>query len=292
MPTVFSKLWPAVIASYSVQVAAASIFVPLKTEKYYDLLGATGHLVSATVSIYGPSIYKHFKAGGSLMAYRLPPLASFAPRQLVITLALSIWAARLGTFLFHRITNAGSDSRFDKIKQQPLRFFTAWVIQGTWVSLIGLPVWLTNAVPVSQTRAWGRLDTAIIAFTALSLGAEILADRQKSIWRQEQKEGKHQEKFITSGLWSISRHPNYVAEIAFQTSLFALACRSLVVPGIPAAAVGLAATSPLFTYFILRYVSGVPMLEKAAKKKWGDDPAWKQYTRTTPVFFPWAPIYD
>jgi steroid 5-alpha reductase family enzyme len=83
----------------------------------------------------------------------------------------------------------------------------AWLIQGTWVSLIGLPVWLTNAVPVVQTRPWGRLDTAIITFAALSWGAEILADRQKSAWKAEQKEGKHQEKFITSGLWSVSRHP-------------------------------------------------------------------------------------
>jgi len=292
MSTIFSKLLVPLAASYGVQVAAASIFVPLKTEKYYDLTGATGHLLSAAVSIYGPSIYKHFSSGGSLLAYRLPPLTTFAPRQLVITLALSLWAARLGVFLFHRISNAGSDSRFDKIKQQPVRFFTAWVIQGTWISLIGLPVWLTNAVPVAKTRSWGRMDTAIIAFAALSWGAEILADRQKSVWKQEQKEGKHQEKFITSGLWGVTRHPNYVAEVAFQTSLFALSCRSLMVPGIPYAAVGLAATSPLFTYFILRYLSGVPMLEKAAKKKWGDDPAWKKYSQTTPVFFPWAPIYD
>ena len=75
MPTIFSKLWPSVIAAYGVQVAAASIFVPLKTEKYYDLMGATGHLVSATVSIYGPSIYRHFKSNGSIISYRLPPLA-------------------------------------------------------------------------------------------------------------------------------------------------------------------------------------------------------------------------
>ncbi|PVF97129.1 DUF1295-domain-containing protein [Serendipita vermifera] len=291
IPTIFSKLWVPVAASFGLQLSAASVFVPLQTEKYYDLFGAIGHLTSAGVSLFGPSIYNHWKAGGTLVSYRLPPLQTFAPRQLAITLALSLWAARLGTFLFSRIRQAGKDSRFDEVKRNPGRFTFFWFMQGTWVALIGLPIWLTNALPPSQIRPWGPWDAAILALGALSLGAEALADRQKSVWKQEQKERKHQEKFISSGLWAWSRHPNYVAEVGFHASIATLACRSLITPGVPRAAVGLALVSPIFTYGLLRYLSGVPPLERAAKKKWGNDPAWKEYTRKTPVFWPWAPIY-
>jgi len=292
MSTIFSKLQVPLAAAYILQVGAACLFVPLQTEKFYDLTGATGHLVCAGVSLYGPSVYQHYKAGRALSAFRPPPLNAFAPRQLIITFALASWAARLGTFLFQRISKDGKDSRFDKIKVKPTRFFLSWVIQGTWVALIGLPIWLTNAVPLGLTRPWGPWDTAITAVAALSWGVEILADRQKTVWKKEQREGKHHEKFITSGLWAWSRHPNYIGEVAFQTSLFALACRSLVAPGIPSTAVGLAAISPVFTYLILRYLSGVPPLERGANKKWGDDPAWKAYKHKTPVFWPWARIYD
>lgn len=88
MSAIFSKLWPTVAAAYGVQVAAASIFVPLKTEKYYDFMGATGHIVCATVSIYGPSIYKHFKSGGSALAYRFPPL-TVSDQQATVVLFLN-----------------------------------------------------------------------------------------------------------------------------------------------------------------------------------------------------------
>lgn len=153
-------------------------------------------------------------------------------------------------------------------------------MQGTWIALIGLPVWLSNALPPSRTRPWGPWDTAILAFGALSLGAEILADEQKSVWRKEQKKGKHQEKFISSGLWAWSRHPkcvpfpsfsrihetyhlySYVAEVGIHASISALACRSLVAPGVPGTAVGLALLSPVFTYYILRYVRFLPPHEK------------------------------
>jgi hypothetical protein len=75
MPSVFSKLLVPIGVSYAVQLAAAAVFVPQRTEKYYDFMGATGHLVSAAMSLYGPSIYKHLTQGGQLLAYRLPALS-------------------------------------------------------------------------------------------------------------------------------------------------------------------------------------------------------------------------
>ncbi|CCA71256.1 hypothetical protein PIIN_05195 [Serendipita indica DSM 11827] len=292
MPTIFSRLWVPAAFAFGTQIAAASIFVPLKSEKYYDFLGGTGHIIAAGISLYGPTLYQHLAASKPLATYRFPALSTFAPRQLVITAAFGFWAARLAVFLFHRISKEGKDSRFDQIKQNAPRFFMAWVIQGAWISIVGLPVWLTNAVPGVLTRPWGRPDVALLGAAALCLGTEMLADYQKSAWRAEKNQGKHQEKFINRGLWSLSRHPNYVAEIGLHTCIWGLATRSLYAPGVPGIAVAIAATSPLFTYYILRYLSGVPLLERAANKKWRDDPNWKHYKQTTPVFWPWAPIYD
>jgi steroid 5-alpha reductase family enzyme len=110
----------------------------------------------------------------------------------------------------------GKDSRFDKIKVKPTRFTIAWAMQGTWVTLIGLPVWLVNAVSVAKTRPWGPWDTAFITLAALSLTAEVIADRQKSVWRERKEQGKHQEKFLSTGLWAWSRHPKLVFYLAFR----------------------------------------------------------------------------
>lgn len=106
-----------------------------------------------------------------------------------------------------RTLSEGKDSRFDEIKTQPARFFSFWVGQATWVALVGTPVWLSNALPASSTRPWGRWGTAITALVALSWGVEILADRQKSAWRKGLKEGRHHEKFVHGGLWGLTRHP-------------------------------------------------------------------------------------
>ncbi|GAW07813.1 DUF1295-domain-containing protein [Lentinula edodes] len=46
--------------------------------------------------------------------------------------------------------------------------------------------------------------------------------------------------------------------------------------------------NPIFTYFLLRKLSGVPPLEKAGDKRFGTDPKWHEYKRTVPIFWPWS----
>ena len=77
----------------------------------------------------------------------------------------------------------------------------------TWTLLVGLPVYLSNAIPAAAHPPLSARDYAGIALFAGSFLFEIVADRQKSIWRRQKDNKEHDEKFITSGLWSISRHP-------------------------------------------------------------------------------------
>jgi len=44
--------------------------------------------------------------------------------------------------------------------------------------------------------------------------------------------------------------------------------------------------SPFFVLLLLTKISGIPLLEEAADKRWGDDPAYQAYKQRTPVLVP------
>ena len=87
-------------------------------------------------------------------------------------------------------------------------------------------------------------------------------------------------KFITSGLWSLSRHPNYFGEILLWFGLYV--SNSSVFRGYEQ----LAVLSPVFVHLLITRLSGIPLLEKAADKKWGGQAAYELYKRNTPSLIP------
>ncbi|KAJ7236272.1 hypothetical protein B0H12DRAFT_1140554 [Mycena haematopus] len=278
---VLSRLIPVATSAYALQTFLALIFVPQQKDMYYDLGGACGFLSTTFVSLYYPALKSMFLDG---KAGPLPSVWSFAPRQLLVSAALGIWCVRLGSFLASRAIKAGGDSRFDEIKKNPRRFTYFWMAQATWIFLVGLPVYLVNIQPPHLHPALGIRDYAAFGLFVGSFLFEVIADRQKSAWRRAKGAKQHDEKFITSGLWSISRHPNYVGEVGIWAGIWALASGSLPLGSVAFTA----AASPIFTWFLLRKVSGVPPLEKAGDKRFGGDPNWEQYKRNVPVFWPWG----
>ncbi|KIJ10800.1 hypothetical protein PAXINDRAFT_85504 [Paxillus involutus ATCC 200175] len=282
---IFSRLIPVAVSAFSLQLGLASVFVPRAEDRFYDLSGAAGFLTTTLVSIYYPFVRSRLPfLGASNGAVPLSHLC-LAPRQLLLTEAVVMWTGRLGAFLAQRAFKAGGDSRFDEIKHDKLKFTGAWIAQATWVFVVGLPVYLSNLVPPSAHRPLRALDYASLALIAASFALEVTADLQKSAWRHARDSEKHDQKFITSGLWGWSRHPNYVGEVGIWAGMWSLAAFS---GALPWPAVLAAAASPLGTYFLIRHVSGVPPLERAGEKKFGDDPKWKEYKRSVPVFFPWG----
>jgi len=278
----FSRLLPVAGSAFSLQTILAAIFVPQANEKWYDLGGSLGFFTTTFVSLYYPTLKARYWQGANVP---FPSLSSFAPRQLLLTAALTVWAVRLGSFLVQRAIKVGGDSRFDQVKHQPGTFLAFWMAQASWVLFTGLPVYLVNVIPTHLHPALSFRDYASLSLYAGALLFEITADRQKAVWRCAQENKEHEEKFITSDLWSISRHPNYVGEVGIWTGIWALSTASLQTAHYPKGTVALAAVSPLFTYLLLRYVSGVPPLERSAEKKWSQDAAWQTYKRKTPVFW-------
>jgi len=191
---------------------------------------------------------------------------------------VAIWAVRLGSFLFLRIRRQGRDGRFDTIKTDPLRFFATWTVQGLWVLLTAAAALAIVTTDQRQELGWIGYTGVFVWLAGFSI--EVVADRQKSVFRREPANGG---RFISSGLWAWSRHPNYFGEITLWTGI---AIMSLpVLSGWQ----WVVLVSPVFVTLLLTRLSGVPMLEARADRRWGDDEAYQRYKTATPVLIPRPP---
>ena len=228
-----------------------------QTEKFYDLTGSIKYLL-LTWFIY---ILSH-------------ELYGYSSGNLILASLISIWTIRLGSFLFMRIHKAGEDKRFRTIKTSASQFFFTWTLSGMWVSLCSICAWTAMANPSGVTI---NLITYIgIGLFIIGFSIEIIADHQKTVFRSN---SENKNKFITSGLWSKSRHPNYSGEIVLWFAIAVISFSSL--NGMQY----IALISPIFTYLLLVYISGVRMLEDRAHKKWGHLEEYKKYRKETPALF-------
>ncbi len=225
-----------------------------QTERFFDLTGSITYITLVCVA---------------LLLANAP-----GPRAWLIAAMVAVWAVRLGSFLFSRISRSGADGRFDVLKTSFPRFLMTWTLQGLWVLLTlacGLAAITTNApVPLGGYALAGGL------IWAAGLAIEVTADRQKTRFRAD---AANRGRFIESGLWAWSRHPNYFGEIMLWLGIAVIALP--VLSGWQYATL----ISPVFVFVLLTRVSGVPLLEARGKKKWGDDPGYQAYCERTPVLF-------
>lgn len=114
-----------------------------------------------------------------------------------------------------------------------------------------------------------------LAIFIVGLAIETMADLQKSKFRNDVN---NKGKWINSGLWRYSRHPNYFGEIIVWIGFYVFALQSL---DLNSALIAL--VSPVFISLLLVFVSGIPLLEKSADKKWGNDKEYLDYKRKTSI---------
>ena len=214
----------------------------------------------------------------ALLAVVLPLTGAREPSQLIASLLVLLWAIRLGGYLFRRILRMKVDHRFDAMRDKPLRFARFWLLQAVSVAVIMLPVsYLLDRSGAPGFGAWA------VAGAAVWLGGlliEAVADAQKSAFRSKDE---NRGRFIASGLWRYSRHPNYFGEILVWWGLFLYA-----VPFLEGAAFAVV-VGPVFITVLLLFVSGIPLLERSADDKYGDDPAYRDYKRRTSILVPLPP---
>lgn len=237
------------------------VFIPsnaAQTEKYYDLTGSITYVTVVLAAV--------------LLSDDLDSRALIAATMVIV------WAVRLGTFLFRRIQKAGRDGRFDEIKTDTLRFLMAWTIQGLWILL-------TAAAALAIITTTNRQDLGWVAYLGIAVwvagfAIEVVADRQKSAFKQDPaNEGR----FISTGLWAWSRHPNYFGEITLWTGMAIMAAPIL------SGWQWVVLISPIFVTILLTRISGIPMLEKRADERWGDEAEYQRYKAQTSVLVPRPP---
>ena len=240
---IFSIQWISFIPAYIFQ-----------TEKFFDLTGSITYLTTVLAALY-------ITDSGKISDY-------------VIVSCVVIWAIRLGSFLFMRIHKAGEDRRFREIKTNFTRFFMTWTLQGMWVSMCLLCVLTAlssyNGIIMNNVFYIGLL-IFVIGFII-----EVIADHQKTVFR---KDINNKDKFISTGLWSYSRHPNYLGEILLWFGVAIMSFSSLQDLQY------FTLISPIFVYVLLVYISGIRILENQGDKKWGHLDSYKEYLKNTPRLF-------
>ena len=237
------------------------IFIPsyiFETEHYFDLTGSLTYV--------------------SVMLLAILFTVDISLRDVLLALFVWIWAFRLGSFLFIRVKKAGSDGRFDLMKKDFWWFLMTWTIQGLWVFLT-----LAMALAAITSESKMAIDIFAVVGTLIwifGFSIEVIADQQKTNFKDDPA---NKDKFITVGLWSWSRHPNYFGEMVLWIGIALIAFPVLIGWQL------VALISPIFVIFLLTRISGVTMLESRGYKKWGDDEEYKNYIKNTSVLIPLPP---
>lgn len=189
-----------------------------------------------------------------------------------------VWGLRLGSYLFYRILTIKVDHRFDDKRDNFLRFGVFWLLQAVTVWVVMLPVYGLVSASGGSAPPWSLVVAA--AFFAIGFLIETVADAQKFRFKSA---AENKGRFIAAGLWKWSRHPNYFGEM--------LLWWAIAFPGIFLfrGAALLYFLGPLFITLLISFVSGIPLLEKSAQAKWGEDESYRRYKKNTSLLIPLPP---
>ncbi len=232
-------------------------FIPsylLKTERLYDLVGSSTYIVLTTI------------------AYLSVPNKSVT--DTILFLFISIWGIRLGTYLFRRILRDNDDVRFEKAKKNFFWFLQYWIGQALWVSITSCAAVI--AILKTESNSINNILILGVLIWVIGFTLEVIADLQKSKFKKKQNTNKT---FISTGLWSKSRHPNYFGEITLWVGIYIISFSSF------SDIEFLTVISPIFVYILLTRMSGINMLEKIADERYGHLPEYIIYKEETPILF-------
>ncbi|HNR52870.1 MAG TPA: DUF1295 domain-containing protein [Candidatus Dojkabacteria bacterium] len=210
----------------------------------------------------------------SIFAYVLNiEYASFF--KIILVLLVSIWGIRLSVYLFVRILKTGKDKRFDGVREDLKRFASFWLLQAISIFVILLPTTYILTSDMDMSLNWISLIGLILAISGILI--EGIADSQKFVFK---KKVENKGKWIDTGLWKYSRHPNYLGEIMMWVGVF-IYC-FVYINGIGLIAI----LSPIYISVLLLWVSGIPTLEREYDKRYVNNKEYQAYKKDTGVLFP------
>ena len=181
---------------------------------------------------------------------------------------------RLGTYLFRRILRDNDDVRFEKAKKNFFWFLQYWIGQALWVSITSCAAVI--AILKTESKSINNILILGVLIWLIGFTLEVIADLQKSKFKKNQNTNKT---FISTGLWSKSRHPNYFGEITLWVGIYIISFSSF------SDIEFITVISPIFVYILLTRMSGINMLEKIADERYGHLPEYIIYKEETPILF-------
>ncbi|KAF2754312.1 oxidoreductase-like protein [Pseudovirgaria hyperparasitica] len=260
------------------QLIGFSIAFSLKFDKLTDFMGGTNFVILAIITLAFSGVHH--------------------ARNIVCSLFIMLWGARLSGFLLFRILKTGKDDRFDDKRDKFFPFLGFWIFQMLWVWTVSLPVTILNSPKVTQYAqpdfGTGR-DIAGVVFWAVGMLLENTADVQKYRFRS-----KHQGdgSVCDVGVFSWSRHPNYFGEMLIQFGIFMIAVSPAAIGYVHGGAYKALYASilgPFFLTLLLMFVSGLTLQERpGAKKRYEKGNNWEAYARwlhRTSILIPFPPQF-
>lgn len=219
--------------------------------------------------------------GSTATAAALMPVASTSWhwRQVLVAGLAAAWGLRLGLHIIRRSHAAGDDPRYRALIEQwgadaPRRLF--WFLQSQ--AAVGTVLAMSVALAAHNSDPALRVEDILgLSILVLAFSGEALADRQLRAFKADPA---NRAKICDTGLWGLSRHPNYFFEWFWWTAFPVIAID--LAGHNPFGWLALAA--PICMYWVLVHVSGIPPLEQHMLKSRGD--AFRDYQRRTREFFP------
>ena len=200
-------------------------------------------------------------------------------RASIITLCTIVWGSRLSIRIYRRNRHKGEDFRYQAWRNTWMKYgklyfhirsiLQIYLLQGIIIGVVGLPIIFANTL---SSKSFSLLNLFGLFIFCLGFYFEARSDEELDTFL---KYRKGNETILQSGLWKYSRHPNYFGEALIWWGM------ALMVVGIVYWPIVF--LSPILITFLLRFVSGVPMLEA----KYRNNPEYQAYTRKTNAFIPW-----
>lgn len=251
------NIWYLLLASLAINSVFFVFAAVLRTDAFTDITYSLSFILLSAI-----------------LYITLRPRSVIAVTSLILVV---LWAVRLGSYLLSRIMEIKVDHRFDDKRDSVIAFGSFWLLQALSAWIIMLPVAL---IAFADERLAGVSLPAFAPFILAFLGGlalESAADAQKFAFK---KKAENAGRFMSTGVWKYSRHPNYLGEMIVWWSLSlpgAFAFRGWEWFGF---------LGPLHITLLLLFVSGIPLLEKSADKKWGADETYLRYKAETPLLIP------
>ncbi len=234
----------------------------LKNSSIVDIFWGTGFVITFWVGT--------FLVPGGLSA-----------RMLLLGALVTIWGLRLSIYIFQRNYGKPEDFRYAKWRKEAgaawwwRSFFKVFLLQGVLLWIIAAPLLAAQTSSVLNPQlVCSKLtcyDLAVFIIWATGFAFEAGGDFQLARFKSNPE---NKGKLLTTGFWSVTRHPNYWGDAVQWWAFYLLALLS---------GAWWTVFSPLIMTYLLRNVSGVAMLERTLKT---EKPDYVDYMENTPAFFP------